>query len=131
MRSNWGNKRGLDRFASDCPPFKVIDSETRECLYERGAARKFIYEHWMAKSKGYVSIGFPCVDCSPVTHYFVEPDEDSRWLIVMTFEMNGPLSTSKAVKLRFRHATKVEVSQGYPSILLSFIDKFGKEIDAF
>lgn len=121
----------LGGYVADCEPLIVPDDETRSCLSRREVAKTFIYDHLRQKRRGYVSVGFPCVDCGPVYHFFIEPHMNDRWGIAATLDTNGPLRTSHAVKIRFRPATHDEVSHGNPSRILALIDQFGNEIVAF
>lgn len=108
----------------------VID-ELAGCLRQREAARRFIFDHWAKKRSGYIQVGHPCVDCSPVDHIFIEPDSTGKMRIVITLETNGPFRTNEASKLRFREANMEEKRRTDSSVILVFIDRNGKEIDYF
>src|SRR5690606_23106626 len=40
----------------------VYVNELEDCLTRREAARKFVFDHWTQKHRGYVQIGQPCAD---------------------------------------------------------------------
>ena len=109
----------------------VSSEENDVCLSERQAARGFVYHHLTDKRRGYIKVGLPCVDCSPVNHIFIEPDTNGRWSYSITLETNGPLSTSRGHYVRFRPTNKDERERGYPRSVLSFINRSGDEVDPF
>ncbi|HEV8593452.1 MAG TPA: hypothetical protein VGQ55_15210 [Pyrinomonadaceae bacterium] len=104
--------------------------DLKRCLSKRDAARRFIHEHWTKQRRGYIKIGFPCRDCSPVDHIFIEPDKNGRWIIVATLESNGPLRTSRGAKAVFRRPRQGRWDDG-SSRMLSLIDEKGSEVEAF
>ena len=116
-------------YVEDC--MAVDDEEWDDCLKRRDAARRFVFEHWKEQRRGYIEIGHPCIDCSPVDHIFIEPDANGHWRIVITLETNGPLRTDWATSARFKRATKDEQRRTDPKSVLSFLDSNGKQIDYF
>ena len=108
----------------------AIDQWAR-CLRQREAARRFIFDHWAEKRRGYIQVGHPCVDCAPVDHIFIEPDSAGKMRIVITLETNGPLHTGEASKLTFRRANTEEKRRTDSSFILVFVDRSGNEIDYF
>lgn len=109
----------------------VDENEWTGCLRRRKVARRFVFEHWAEKRRGYIQVGHPCVDCSPTDHIFIEPDPYGGLRIVITLETNGPLRTEEASKVRFRRANKDEQRRTFSTTVLSFIDQRGNEIDYF
>ena len=105
--------------------------EGSACVAQRDAARRFVYEHWSGHRRGYIQIGMPCVDCGPVDHIFIEPDENGRWIIVITLETNSPLSTSRSVRAVFRRRHYDDWFDRSSPRLLSLTDENGKEVEAF
>lgn len=105
--------------------------ELAGCLRQRDAARRFIFDHWAEKRRGYIQVGHPCVDCSPVDHIFIEPDSTGKMRIVITLETNGLLRTDEASKLSFREANIEEKRRTNSSVILVFVDRNKKEIDYF
>jgi hypothetical protein len=45
------------------------------------AARRFIWEQWQNKRRGYIRLTFDSVDAASTSHIFIEPDADGRWQI--------------------------------------------------
>jgi len=109
----------------------VSENEWAGCLKRRAAARKFVFDHWTEKRRGYIKIGHFCVDCSPVDHIFIEPDTSGGMRIVITLETNGPLRTEEASKVRFRRATRDEQRLTFSRTVLSLEAQSGNEIDYF
>ena len=109
----------------------VDNDKWASCRNRREAAREFIFNHWKEKRPGYIQIGHPCVDCSPVDHIFIEPDSNGEFRIVVTLATNGPLRTEQASKARFRRANKEEKRQTDSATILVFVDRNGKELDFF
>lgn len=116
-------------YVEDC--MGVDDDEWNDCLKQRDAARRFVADHWKEKRRGYIEIGHPCVDCSPVDHIFIEPDAQGDWQIVITLETNGPLRTDTAKSVRFKRADEGERRRTDSKSVLSFLDSNGKQIDYF
>jgi hypothetical protein len=110
---------------------QVEKHEWTSCLRKREAARRFVFDHWTAKRRGYIQVGHPCIDCSPVDHIFIEPDSNGKFRIVVTLETIGPLRTEKASKVIFRQANKDEQRRSDATTVLSFVDRKGNEIDHF
>jgi len=109
----------------------VNENEWAACLRQREAARRFVFDHSAEKRRGYIQVGHPCVDCSPVDHIFIEPDPNGELRIVITLETNGPLRTEEASKVRFRRANKEEKWRTNSATILVFVDRNGTEIDYF
>ena len=63
-----------------------VGGDQHRCLKDREDARKFIYDHWQSKTPAYVEIEFPCFDCAPTMHVFIEPDELGVWRIAIIHE---------------------------------------------
>ena len=108
-----------------------LKDEWTGCLKRREAARRFVFDHWTEKRRGYIQVGHPCADCSPVDHIFIEPDPNGDFRIVVTLETNGPLSTEEASKVRFRRADQEEKWRTDSATILVFVDRKGTEIDYF
>jgi hypothetical protein len=119
----------IGEYSDECSWVSV--PENHACLAKRQAARHFIFDHLANKSRGYIEIGFPCIDCGPVLHVFVEPDKNGRWGYLITLATNGPMHTSRGHTLKFRHPNSEEKESGYTHNVLSFIDDQGKEIESF
>ena len=117
----------LGTYAPTCD----FEETLADCLALRQDARDFIYSHLRDKRKGYIKVGFPCVDCGPIDHFFIEPDQYGRWKTVITLDTNGPLRTSTATSVTFRKPTKDERFEGHPSRVLSLVNVTGHEIEAF
>lgn len=109
----------------------IDENKSASCLKQREAARRFVFKHWSEKRNGYIQIGHPCVDCSPVDHIFIEPDPTGEFRIVIKLVTNGPVDPREATKVRFRRANKEEKWQTDSATILVFIDRHGKEIDFF
>jgi hypothetical protein len=116
-------------FADECS--WQSGNDFKNCLSKRDAARQFVYDHWTQQRRGYIEVGFWCRDCSPVDHIFIEPDENGRWIIVITLATNGPLETSRSVKAVFRRPHRDDRRRDGSSRILSLIDDKGHEVDAF
>lgn len=118
-----------DGYVESCD--QVDEKDWNACLRKRDAARRFVFDHWAAKRRGYIQVGHPCVDCSPVDHIFIEPDPTGKMRIVITLQTNGPLRTEEASKVRFRQATEEEKRRTDSATVLVFVDRNGTEIDYF
>jgi hypothetical protein len=107
-------------------------NERKQCLIARDEARKFIYEHWLEKRKAYIAIDFPCVDCAPVLHVFIEPDDDGKWRIASRLEGRfGIHARANAYDLKYKKANEDERRLESTSKVLSFLDKDDEEVDSF
>lgn len=112
--------------------FAIDENELAGCLRQREAARRFIFDHWAERRRGYIQVGHPCVDCSPVDHIFIEPGSDGEFRIVITLENGAPPRTQEGVRVKFRRANKEEKWRTTNSArILVFVDQNGKEIDYF
>lgn len=109
----------------------VDDNERTGCLRQREDARRFVIDHWTKKRRGYIQVGRPCVDCSPVAHVFIEPDPNGEFHFVITSQSQGPLITEKASRVRLRKADMEENWRTNSTRILVFLDRNGKEIDYF
>jgi hypothetical protein len=104
----------------------------KQCRAKRDWARRFILEHWSEKKQGYISVGYPCTDCSPTDHFFIEPNKDGEWHIVIAFETNdGIHRLPTAFSVKFRRPTKDERETESSTRVLSLVDKNCKEIRSF
>ena len=110
-----------------------LGKEEEECQAKRDLARDFIYQHWRQKTRGYISVGYPCVDCGPTDNFFIEPDKNGQWRIVIRFEESryGIEQLPNAYGVKFRRATAEEREHGDPPRVLSLLDKNGKEVRSF
>jgi hypothetical protein len=110
----------------------VSGAEHNGCLVKRRAAKQFVTDHLVNKRRGYIEIGLPCVDCSPVYHVFIEPDLSSGlWHFSITLATNGPGRTSRGHIVKLRTPTSDERMRGQNNEVLSFIDDSGKEVASF
>lgn len=48
-------------------------------------ARKFIWERWKSKTRGYLVVKMGSVDAESDAHIFIEPDEGGNWRLVWTW----------------------------------------------
>jgi hypothetical protein len=104
----------------------------KQCQAKRDWARLFILEHWSAKKRGYISVGYPCTDCGPTDHFFIEPGENGDWHIVIRFETNdGIHRLPTAFSVKFRRPTQEERKRKSSTRVLSLLDKSGNEIRSF
>jgi len=104
----------------------------RPCQLKRDRARQFIVDHLNKKRRGFVSVGYPCADCGPTDHFFIEPDQHGKWRITITFvTSDGVHHLPTAFELKFRQATKEEFRREGSSQVLSLLNKNGKEIRSF
>ena len=121
-------------FVESCEGYDS-DKEWSECARKREAARRFVYESWKQKRRGYIQIGHPCTDCLPEDHIFIEPAADGEWRVVVTRHTGGLfgdyLGTEEAAAVKFRRATRDERWRASSKIVLSFLDADGKEINHF
>ena len=44
-------------------------------------ARQFVWEHWRSHQRGYLVLTLSSVDRTTSSHFFIEPDDSSRWRI--------------------------------------------------
>jgi hypothetical protein len=82
-------ERGGDFDASE-----PIDSSRHHGKIPRVAAlRKFIWEHWRTKRRGYVTLSESGIDAGWTSHIFIEPTDKGDWHIiwrVISRTMNPP-----------------------------------------
>lgn len=117
----------------------MSDHERRTCLNDRSKARKFIFDHWRAKSRAHIEIDHYCVDClTPEDHIFIEPDENGKWRIVKRlfiphrgYSFHRGFLTSIATDVKYRRTTREEREDCFPPEVLVFLDEDGKEIGGF
>jgi hypothetical protein len=103
-----------------------------QCFAERDDARKFIYDHWRSKQKGYIVVHFPCVDCSGTSHIFVDSNEKGDWQITtLTADRDGMFRQSVAYAAEYKRADEIEETRESQMRVLSFFDKNGRKIDSF
>lgn len=107
------------------------DPTFRNCMGKRQAARRFILDHLTRNRRGYSEIHMPCIDCAPVYHVFIEPDQSGRWRFVLTLATKGPGSTVTGHIVKFRRPNSNERYSNNPGKVLSFLDDAGKEIGSF
>ena len=107
------------------------EAEIGICVVKRHAAKRFIYDHLTNHRRGYIEVGLPCADCSPVFHVFIEPDRKGRWSYVVILATNGPGRTARGHTLKFRPPNSDEKLRGYANEMLSFIGYAGKEVESF
>ena len=106
----------------------------KKCLALREQARKFVDESLRSKRKSYLIVDFFCVDCAPVYHVFVEPDEEGVWHITIRRGRERVFSGYEilASDLKRRRATKDELLRSETSFsVLAFVDGDGKEVFSF
>ena len=109
-----------------------IEAIEKQCQARRDWARSFILEHWKEKKRGYISVGYPCTDCSPTDHFFFEPNENGKWQIVIKFATNdGIHRLPTAFGVKFRRPTKEERERESSTRVLSLVDKNNKEVRSF
>lgn len=109
------------------------DGEVKECWKKRDEARKFIYDHWQSKTRAYIAVDFPCTDCGPTEHIFIEPNADGVWRISRVMEEpRFPVRYwGDAFDVKFRKARDEDRPSERTARLLSFLDSSGAEIDSF
>jgi len=107
--------------------------ELRRCLRIRDQARKFIYDHWRSKERAYIAIDFPCTDCFPTMHVFIEPNEAGEWRIAIVHEdaRYPPRRWPDAVGLIYRKPNEDDRRYERPTRVLSFRDLSNVEIAYF
>ena len=108
-------------------------SERQSCLVNRDRARRFIYDHWVSRRRAYIAIDFPCADCMPTLHIFIEPDAVGRWRVVNVLEESrfDPQRRPDAFDIAFRRPTADERRREKAVRVLSFRDSSGTEVDSF
>jgi hypothetical protein len=107
--------------------------QERECLKKRKEARKFLYARWRSKKPAYIAIDFPCTDCGPTLHVFVDQDEAGRWRIARVLEESRypPMYWEDAFDVRYRWANEDDRLREQATRVLSFVDSSGVELDSF
>lgn len=110
-----------------------IGPELRHCVDARENAREFILKNWRSKKRAYVAVDFPCIDCAPVRHLFIEPDTTGRWRIATVLEDRrfAPRYPPNAFGVKYRRANRREVDRERVRRVLSFLDESGKELASF
>ena len=109
--------------------------ERRQCLNTARNARKFIYDHWVARKKAYIEIRGYCIDCFPEDHLFIEPDQDGNWKVFVRsfipysgYSFQRSFTNSIEIGVKIRPATKYERKRLGTKEVLVFLDSHGQEI---
>ncbi|MEO8043241.1 MAG: hypothetical protein ABI646_11565, partial [Acidobacteriota bacterium] len=99
----------------------------------REDARTFIYAHWQSKKPAYVAIDFPCIDCAPTRHVFIDQNESGQWRIARVLEESRfpPRHRKDAFDVKYRPANREGRLEEKGPRILSFLDTAGEEIDSF
>jgi hypothetical protein len=107
--------------------------EWRRCLRDREEARRFTYEHWQSKQRAYIAIDFPCVDCAPTMHVFIEPNEAGIWRItIVNEEPRYPVRRDPdAFGLMYRKTREDDRWREPAPRVLSFRDLSNVEVHSF
>ncbi|PYS85918.1 MAG: hypothetical protein DMF62_17630 [Acidobacteria bacterium] len=108
-------------------------SEMNQCLTSREKAREFIYNHWRSKTKGYIAVDFPCADCGPIVHIFIEPNEYGKWRVATRLEDGrfGLFQRDDAFDVKYKRANEIELRRESTNRVLTFVGKDGKEVRSF
>jgi hypothetical protein len=56
-------------------------SARQKCEYSMEQARRFVWDHWKKRKRGYVAVKFDSGNGSYVRHLFIEPKEDGEWRV--------------------------------------------------
>jgi hypothetical protein len=117
---------GMVRYAGET----ASDFSAERCQLPK--LRNFMFEHWVAKKRGYVRISFDSVDAVSTSHLFIEPDGDGKWHVAWRIARhNNKITDIPDVRsLRQRPATRADIEcRCKPGdTVLSFIDADGDEI---
>lgn len=119
---------------SNCFNHGFSDCEFRKCEQRQSEARKFIFEHWKEKKRGYIVYECSGIDSVSTTHIFVEPDNNGEWSIVL--RSAGDLRDQNIRETRgFSAKHKRAKSEDYPFYIgtkfLIILNENGGEADRF
>jgi hypothetical protein len=94
------------------------------------ALRRFIWQHWSEKTRGYVRIAMSGIDSTQTTHVFIEPADGSKWRVALRGVNHGyPCPTCGRWFLSdARYASSVQWISKKDGKKLTFKDSRGKEV---
>jgi hypothetical protein len=108
--------------------YLIYEGDEPECNIPK--IRKFIWQHWQNKQRGYIRITFGSIDAVSTSHIFIEPDEQGMWHVAWRIvRHSGEIDDIPDIRsLKQRLATKSDFTHDQTKIILSFIDWEGDEI---
>jgi hypothetical protein len=116
----------------------TLKSEYSDCQNSLVRARRFLWEHWQQKRRGYAVVRFGSTDAVSDSHIFIEPDENGAWRVawrierVVSINKSGDIDVVPDIReLEWAVATEKSFNpytKPGTSILI-FKDRDGKEIE--
>jgi hypothetical protein len=73
--------------------------------------RDFIWEHYIAKKRGYVRVNYVGVDTGAIEHIFIEPDIRGNWKVSWWTESRSWLSGNKIYAKKVFDVQRIENSE--------------------
>jgi hypothetical protein len=116
----------------------VTDSEYRDCVNSLDRGREFIVKHWKEKRRAYIIYIWCGVDVCGDTHFFIEPDSNANWQVVIRrkryytvvgWENLFKVESEEAISVKRKKEKKNLYSYHSGEFYLQFLDKNGEEVD--
>jgi hypothetical protein len=60
----------------------VVGVSPEQAGENKALARKFVWEHWRLRKRGYLIVTWHGVDAAYSSHYFIEPNPNGAWRII-------------------------------------------------
>ncbi|MBX7175094.1 MAG: hypothetical protein K1X72_29220 [Pyrinomonadaceae bacterium] len=108
---------------------------SKECEKKKIEARQFLLNHWKEKKRATIKYYWSGADVEGEGYFFIEPDDNGRWRIIIIREYFGVgfidnnLSLFEATSMKYKRATKDDYPFETGTYYLSFIDKNGEEVE--
>ena len=97
---------------------------------EEKFVRDFIWQHWTEKKRGYIRLSYTGADNSWTTHYFIEPNENSEWIVVWKWLYQHSMPEyNQPIKDGFGIVEQVESLERKGDWVLVFKPKYGEGIN--
>lgn len=71
-----------DNFGRQGCSFEELNANRRKCDQSLEKTRRFVWEHWKNRKRGYVAVAGGSDGKTWTTHLFIEPNEEGNWRIV-------------------------------------------------
>lgn len=71
-----------DNFGRQSCSFEEVSENQSKCDRSLAKARRFVWEHWEKRKRGYVAVAWGSDGRTGTTHLFIEPNKEGKWRIV-------------------------------------------------
>lgn len=114
-----------------------LQDNSKECEKKKIEARKFLLNHWKEKKRATIRYYWSGADVEGECYFFIEPDDNGRWRIIIVREffgigfMDNNLNLFEATSMKYKRAMKDDYSFEIGTYYLSFTDETGNEVEGF